>query len=124
MRTNTKNYILLNVMLIVYSFSSVCSKMAAGETTISFRFLLFYGLVIFLLGIYALGWQQVLKKIPLTVAFANKAITVFWGMVWGFVIFHEKITLGKAAGAALVVVGIVLYALSDQKLEKEDEKRL
>lgn len=122
MKTNIKNYILLNVMLIMYSLSSVCSKMAAGELVLGVRFFLIYGLVILLLGVYALGWQQVLKKIPLTVAFANKAITVFWGMVWGFVIFHEKITLGKAAGATLVVLGIVFYALSDKKSEKEDEK--
>lgn len=81
----------------------------------SFRFIMLYGCVILLLGVYAIFWQQIIKKMPLTAAYANRAVTVFWGMVWGFIIFKEKITPGKAAGAALVIAGIILFALSDKE---------
>ena len=51
----------------------------------------------------AIGWQQVIKRIPLTTAFANKAVTVVWGLVWGALFFREAVTPGKLLGAALDV---------------------
>lgn len=115
MKTNVKTYVLLNILLMVYSLSSVCSKLAAGEEGISFRFIVLYGIIIMLLGIYAIFWQQIIKSMPLTAAYANRAITVFWGMLWGLLIFKEKITPGKIIGAVLVIAGIILFALSDKE---------
>lgn len=115
MKTNVKTYVLLNILLMVYSLSSVCSKLAAGEEGISFRFIVLYGIIIILLGIYAIFWQQIIKSMPLTAAYANRAITVFWGMLWGLLIFKEKITPGKIIGAVLVIAGIILFALSDKE---------
>ena len=87
--------------------------MAAGEEFLSLRFCLFYGGVIFLLGVYAVVWQQIIKKLPLTLAYANKAVTVIWGLIWGLLFFGEKITPLKIAGALIVISGIALYAFSD-----------
>ena len=81
----------------------------------SFKFMMMYGFVIMLLAVYAIFWQQIIKNMPLTAAYANRAITVLWGMLWGLIIFKEKITLGKVAGAALVIAGIILFALSDRE---------
>ena len=44
----------------------------------------------------------------------NKAVTVVWGIIWGAVFFHESITVGKVIGAALVIVGVVIYARADE----------
>lgn len=115
MKTVFQRYVLLHFLLLLFSLSSVCSKLAAGEQFMSFRFIALYGCVILLLGIYAIFWQQIIKKMPLTAAYANRAVTVFWGMVWGLLIFKEKITPGKAAGALLVIAGIILFALSDKE---------
>lgn len=115
MKSNFKRYLLLHILLLVFSLSSVCSKLAAGAEVMSFRFIVLYGMVIMLLGLYAIFWQQIIKNMPLTAAYANRAVTVFWGMVWGLLIFKEKITPGKAAGAALVIAGIILFALSDKE---------
>ena len=60
------------------------------------------------LGIYALLWQQVIKKFELSIAYANKAITLLWALVWGIVIFHEQITAGKVIGILLVMAGIFI----------------
>ena len=79
----------------------------------SVRFCLYYGTVILLLGVYAIGWQQVIKRIPLTTAFANKAVTVVWGLVWGALFFREAVTPGKLLGAALVIVGVILFEQAD-----------
>lgn len=115
MKSNFKRYLLLHILLLVFSLSSICSKLAAGAEVMSFRFIVLYGMVIMLLGLYAIFWQQIIKNMPLTAAYANRAVTVFWGMVWGLLIFKERITLGKAAGAALVIAGIILFALSDKE---------
>ena len=109
-----KAWILLHVLLLIYSLSSVCSKLAAGEPFLSPRFILFYGGTLVLLGVYALGWQQVIKHLPLSVAYANKAVTVIWGIIAGALFFGEPITPGKAAGALLVIAGVVLFALPDR----------
>ena len=100
-------------MLMVYSTSGIFSKMASGEPFLSFKFCLFYGILLFLLALYAVGWQQMIKRMPLTTAYANKAVTVVWGLVWGLVFFDETLTPGKMLGALMVVGGIVLFALSD-----------
>lgn len=100
----------LHLMLAIYSLSGVCSKLAAGEEFLSLNFCLFYGAVILLLGFYAIAWQQIIKRMPLTAAYANRAATVIWGLIWGVLFFQEGITPGKVIGAAMVVAGIVMYA--------------
>ena len=69
-----KTYAVLHFILLLYSFVGVFMKKAFEQPFLSFYFLLFAGLAVLFLGIYALLWQQVLKKLPLTVAFTNKAI--------------------------------------------------
>lgn len=105
----------MHLMLMVYSLSNVCSKLAAGESFLTPRFCLFYGTAIILLGVYAVAWQQIIRVLPLTTAFANKAVTTVWGLVWGLLFFHEQITMGKVVGIALVVAGVVLFSTADQE---------
>ena len=113
-KTTIKTLIGLHGMLMVYSMSGICSKLAAGESFLSARFCIYYAVIIVLLGVYAIGWQQVIKRIPLTTAFANKAVTVVWGIVWGWFFFGESITPGKLIGAGMVIAGVVLFAESDE----------
>ena len=105
----------LHGLLGLYSLSDVCSKAAAGTEWISLPFFIFYGAVLVLLGIYALGWQQVIKRMPLTTAYANRAITIVWGIFWGCILFGETITLGKIVGAAIIICGILLFVQADKK---------
>jgi drug/metabolite transporter (DMT)-like permease len=114
MKKNTVlTYVVLHLMLMIYSMSGICSKMASRQAFLSPKFILYYGLVIVLLGFYAIAWQQIIKRLPLTTAYANRAVTVIWGAVWGLIIFHEEIHLNKMIGILLVVAGVALYALSD-----------
>ena len=69
------------------------------------------------LVVYAFGWQQVIKHLPLTTAYANKAITVVWGILLGFLLFGESITLRQFIGAAVIIVGIVLFVRADNEGE-------
>ena len=104
----------LHVLLGVYSLSDVASKKAAGATFLSPEFVLLYAVVLGLLAVYAVGWQQVIKRMPLSSAYANRAITVVWGIFWGYVIFGEAVSVGKLVGAALIICGVVLFARADR----------
>ena len=119
MNNKLKTILALHIILVIYSTRTIFSKLASGQQFLSFKFCLYYGLIIVLLGVYAIGWQQIIKRMPLTAAFANKAVTVVWGIIWGFIFFHEPITAGKVTGAVLVIVGIVMYSMADKEAENE-----
>lgn len=111
---NIKTIFLLHLLLFFYSLFGICSKLAANYPVLSKEFLFFYGMVILNLGIYAICWQQIIKRIPLVTAFANKAITVIWGIVWGRLFFQEEITFSKILGAILIVIGIICVVSNEE----------
>lgn len=123
-KSTWKILLLLHLLLGVYSFSGVFSKKAAGEAFLSFRFCLFYGGIILLLGVYAVFWQQIIKRMPLTTAYANKAVTVIWGLVWSILLFQDRITLKKIIGAAIVMVGIIIYSRESAKEEENKAEKV
>ena len=94
---------------------SVLGKLAAREKGINIRFLLFYGGSLLMMGVYALCWQKKKKKIPLMVAYANKAVVIIWGVVWGYLFFNEYVSIGKIAGIVLIIIGVVLFASSESE---------
>ncbi|MCR4588197.1 MAG: transporter [Lachnospiraceae bacterium] len=102
------NIVFMQFVVIIYTVSTVIAKFAAGAELFSFRFLLFYGLEIFGLGVYAILWQQVIKRNPLSVAYANRAMTLFWSMIWAVVIFRDRITVPNICGVLLVMAGTFL----------------
>ena len=103
--------IVLHVILAIYSISGVLSKMASRTNFLSLDFCLYYSGILLLLGIYAVVWQQIIKELPLTVAFANKAVTVIWGIIWGFMLFDENVTPGQLMGVFLIIIGIIFYSI-------------
>ncbi len=123
---NIKNIIFLHLIIIIYSLSSVFSKFASRYPFFSLKWIILYGIIIFLLGIYALLWQQVLKHLPLNLAYANKAITLAWGMIFGAVIFKEEITAQNIAGALIVLAGVIIMVtapISSETADKKDSDR-
>jgi len=107
--------IALHILLFVYSLSGLFSKNASMQPFLSFEFCALYAGMLIVLAIYAIGWQQILKRLPLTLAFANKAITVVWGIVLGALVFGETITWPMIVGAILVIAGVVLFSIADNE---------
>lgn len=116
--TVKKTYFLLHIIVMFYAIGGIFSKRAAGTDFLSGEFLFNYGMVLMILMIYAVFWQIILKKLPLTVAMANKSATVIWGLVYGKLFFGEHITLANIIGAAVIIAGIVIVAFSDKEQEK------
>ncbi len=110
----TGKLIFLHGLLVLYSLGGVAGKKAAACVWGSHAFVGLCGIMLVLFVLYAVGWQRVLQHMPLTVAYAHRGITVFWGMVFGYVFFDEPITGGKIAGILLVICGLVLFALENR----------
>lgn len=108
----------LHVLLLFYSLADVMSKLASGYPWLSVGFCACYGALLVILAVYAVGWQQVIKRMPLTTAYANRGITVVWGIFWGAVFFTEQITPLKLVGAAMIVAGITIFSVADAREEE------
>ena len=108
-------YLFLHILIFIYSFSGIFAKYASNYNPFTFMFWLFYGLMIFILFIYAVGWQIILKYMPISTAFMNKAVTIIWGLVFGVILFDEAVTLKKIIGIAFIFVGVYFYCKSDEK---------
>lgn len=109
-----KYYIALHTELLLFSLGGVCTKLASQQKFLSFWFIFFYGLVILNLGVYAIVWQQIIKKLPLNTAYSNKAVTIVWGILWGFIFFQEQIKWNMLVGAAIVIIGVIVVVRADE----------
>ncbi len=122
-KSKIKSYILLHIIVLIYSMSSILTKKAALTEFLSMQFIILYGLVLLCMGVYALVWQQVIKNLPLNVAFANKSVTIIWGMLWGILFFHETITPKMALGAVIVIAGVIMVITGGENKKKGDNSQ-
>lgn len=99
------DYAILYAAFFVYSLSSVCAKFAALQSERLYTFL-FFAAEIVCLGVYALIYQQALKRFSLVVAMSNKGITVILGLLWSIALFGEQIGLLNILGAVVIIAGI------------------
>ena len=117
MNKNTKTILALNVLLMFFSLGGIFSKLASKQPFLSLKFILCYGALLFIMFVYAIGWQQVIKRLPLTMAYANRAVTIVWGIIWGLLFFNEKLNVGKIIGAVIVIAGVLLYVTESEEGE-------
>lgn len=107
--SNLKSIIVLQAIIIIYTFSGVFGKLAtAGNAFMSREFILYIVLDVAVLGVYALLWQQALKRFDLHVAYANRAMASVWGLIWAYFIFDERITAMNIVGTVLILAGTFL----------------
>ncbi len=115
-------FILLQIALFIFSFGAVCSKMAGRQEFLSIPFFAFYGALFLTLFVYAILWQQILKRISLVVAYACKGIGIFYGILWGVLFFKEVINWKMIAGAVLVLIGVYIFVIGEIKATKKTQK--
>lgn len=107
-RIDWKNLLFLQGIVIIYTLSGVAGKYASGYGFLSLGFFLIYGLEILILGIYAILWQQIIKRFDLSVAYANRSIALLWSMLWAVILFGEKVTAQNLIGVAVVIAGTMI----------------
>lgn len=113
-----RDIVFLQLVIMFYTGSGIMAKLAAAEELFSLPFLLFYGAEIMILGIYAIFWQQVIKRFELSVAYANRAMVLVWSLLWAVVIFHDQVTIRNLAGIAMVIAGTVIVNTTGKETER------
>lgn len=112
-KTKLKEIFILQIVIAIYTLSTVFAKFASGQEFMSFKFILYYGLEMLILAVYAVVWQQLIKKFDISVAYANKAMGLLWSIVWAILIFNETITIKNVIGVVIVIVGTIIVNSED-----------
>ena len=111
-KANLKNILLLHFNILIFSFTGIFSKCAANNINqngvFDIRTMLFGASMLLNCGIYAVFWQQTLKRFDVHVAYAHKAVYNIWSLIWAVLIFSEQITIGNIIGTILIIIGIVV----------------
>lgn len=118
-----KNILMLQAVVVIYTLSSVVAKLATGKELFSFSFFLFYGLEIAILGVYAILWQQMIKRFDLSIAYANRAMALLWSALWAVLLFREGLGPKQVAGIVLVILGTVIVNIDTPSKKEETEEK-
>ena len=110
-----KQILLLQAIIVIYTVSGIMAKFASAGETFE-KIILFFGLDLLLLGVYAILWQQMIKIFDLSVAYANRAMALLWSAVWARIIFGEHVSLKQMLGIVLVIIGTVIINTEKQEV--------
>jgi len=95
---------------MLYACVGICTKMAAMQPTGSWSYLLWFCGAVAIIGVYAILWQQVLRRIELSTAYMFKGTTLIFTMLIAALLFGETITIPNIIGSVIIVTGIVILA--------------
>ena len=101
-----KDILMLQAVVGIYTVSGVVGKFAAQQQGLGF--LALYAAEICVLGVYAICWQQMIRRFELSMAYANRAAALVWSLLWAVLIFTEQVTVRQLAGIALVIAGTAI----------------
>lgn len=110
-----KNFSLSSLLLLtttafVYATTGIYNKLASMQEALSWAYFEFLLLVVFVMGIYAVLWQLVLKRVPLSQAYLFKSMSIVFSLFFAWSLFHEVITTKNLVGCALIIAGIMVSA--------------
>lgn len=111
---NATFYIILIGAILVYSLTGVCTRHAAAYDFLSCQYILWVFGAIGMLGVYAIIWQQIIQRIPISTAYMFRGLGLVFSLCFCYCLFNEQITMHNIIGAIIIIAGITLFALSDQ----------
>lgn len=118
-RVDKDNPLLLHIGLqlcvMLYACTGIFTKLASRESALTLRFVLLYSGAILIMFVYALLWQQFLKRLPLSTAYAHRCLSSIWSILIGRILFMEHISINQIIGSLLLLVGVYLIVTGDEK---------
>ena len=87
-KAKLKDIFMLQIVIAIYTLSTVCAKFASGQEFMSFQFILYYGLEMVILGVYAI--------------------------VWAILIFKDTVTIKNVIGVIIVIIGTMIVNSEDE----------
>lgn len=109
-------YISLIIINLLYACVSIFTKLASQQEFMSWEYVLAFFGAVMVMGVYAVLWQQILKRIELSVAYMFKGTSIIFVMLLAYLLFGEQITWNNILGAIIIIAGIVLFAYDSKSL--------
>lgn len=103
-------YILLILAYLLYSCESIFTRLASECAFLSWGYMGYVAVAVAVLGLFALLWQQIIKRMPISDAYMFKGTTIIFVLILAAVFFGEKISVMNCIGAVVIIGGIALYA--------------
>lgn len=110
MNSKWLKYLALIGVNALYASESIFTKSASACRFGSLSYCLWFAGAVAIMGLYAICWQQILKRIELSTAYMFKGTSLIFVMFLAFAFFGEPITIMNVIGAAVIITGITLYA--------------
>ena len=111
-------YIILIAVNLLYALTSVFTRTAANYDFLSIQYILLLIGAVFVLFLYAISWQQIIKRMPISEAYMFKGTSIVFVLLLSALLFGEDITLQNAIGSVIIILGIALFAKSDKEVSK------
>jgi drug/metabolite transporter (DMT)-like permease len=111
MKKRYLDFLMLQSTFLLFSFSAILFKKATEYEIRSNEFILCVSLGLVVMVVYAVLWQQMLKKFSLTVAFSNKVVMYFWMLIWAVLFFREAVTIWNIIGLCVISIGVIVVSL-------------
>lgn len=112
MERSLPKYLALIGVNLIYACTSIFTKMASRQEILSWPYLLWIAGAVGVMGVYALLWQQVIRRMPISTAYMFKGTSLIFVLLFSALLFGEGITTNNLIGSAIIIAGIVLYAKS------------
>ena len=110
--------------VILFSTVSVLAKLASrmlparGQATsfwdyaflilTDYRIVSLVALMFFILGLYAIIWQILIKNAQIAVIYANKSSYILWAQAAAVLFFGERLSGSNMVGICIIFAGIML----------------
>lgn len=110
MTKSYKTYLALVGVNLVYACTSIFTKMASRQEMLSWPYILWIAGAVGVMGLYAILWQQVITRLPLSTAYMFKGTSLIFVLLISALLFGETITTANIIGSVIIISGIVLFA--------------
>lgn len=110
MKSKVKNIVFLHICIFIYSLTTLTAKITSAYDFLSFEYIAGYAVMVLILGVYAIVWQQAIKPFPAAVSYSNKSVTTIWTLIFSAVLFGERITLNNIIGTIFIIAGVIMVA--------------
>ena len=95
----------------------VFSKLASQREFLSPGYIAFLGCTVGVLGIYAVLWQQIIKRMDVSLAYMFKGTGVVFGLMLAHFVFGEAITTTNIVGAATLLTYLLFFSLTCRSID-------
>ncbi|MBR2618024.1 MAG: EamA family transporter [Paludibacteraceae bacterium] len=107
----------LIIVNLLYAIVLILNRFASIYAPLSLGYILLLGVSVIVLAIYAISWQQIIKRMPISDAYMFKGTSIVFVLLLTACFFEEIITWQNIVGSILIILGIALFAKVDKEVE-------